>query len=97
MLDFNSPNTLELAMAYNPLPGKYLECLPLPVVVGFPMNQVQKDFPDNRHGGSYSAHDLNNLYLRGYEIVWQHFVNKSFEGSIFAASKFRYLLSQRVS
>jgi hypothetical protein len=79
-LEFNNPNSLELVMAYHPLPGKSLMCLKSPTVVGLPINQVQTDFPDNRHGNSYSTLALNELFLADQRLEWRHLVNSSFDG-----------------
>jgi len=67
----HSPNTLELALAN--MAGRYREKFPMlltfrqPRAVSVPLNIVQKDFTDNRHGGQDRHHPdaLCALFLKG--------------------------------
>jgi hypothetical protein len=69
--DWRSPNTFELALAR--MAGRYREKHPLlltfrePRAVSVPLNMVQQDFTDNRHGGQERHHPdtLCRLFLKG--------------------------------
>jgi hypothetical protein len=69
--DWRSPNTLEMTLAG--MAGRYRKKHPLlltfqdPRAVSVPLNIVQQDFTDNRHGGQkrYDADSLCGLFLKG--------------------------------
>jgi hypothetical protein len=69
--DWKSPNTLELALAN--MAGRYKQRFPMlltfqdPRAVAAPLNRVQQDFTDNRHGGQERHHPdaLCRLFLKG--------------------------------
>jgi hypothetical protein len=68
---WRSPNTLEMALAN--MAGRYRKKYPMlltfaqPRAVSVPLNIVQQDFADNRHGGQERNHPdaLCELFLRG--------------------------------
>ena len=69
--EWRTPNTLEMALAN--MSGRYKKQYPTlltfgePRAVSVPLNMVQKDFTDNRHGGQerYHPDSLCALFLNG--------------------------------
>jgi hypothetical protein len=69
--EWRTPNTLEMALAN--MSGRYKREYPMlltfgePRAVSVPLNMVQKDFTDNRHGGQerYHPDSLCALFLEG--------------------------------
>jgi hypothetical protein len=54
-LDFENPNSLEAAMAHNPLPHPFMNMYAdAPRLINIPANRVQDNFP-NRHAASSLA------------------------------------------
>lgn len=65
-LEFKNPNTLEEALALQPLPNPKLVCLPEAVVANIPANRVQTE-NQNRHTGG-TAERLNAMFLAGARL-----------------------------
>ena len=69
--EWRTPNTLEMALAN--MSGRYKKEYPMlltfgePRAIAVPLNLVQKDFTDNRHGGQerYHPDSLCALFLQG--------------------------------
>ena len=65
-MHYKNPNSLEGALASNPLQSKKMLCLARAPIFNIPINKVQTQNL-NRHG-NISANHLNHLFLDGYRI-----------------------------
>jgi hypothetical protein len=63
-LDFDNPNSLEAAMAHNPLPHPFMNMyMDAPRLINIPSNRVQDNFP-NRHADSSLAAQVGTKCVR---------------------------------
>jgi hypothetical protein len=65
-LDFANPNTLELALANQPLPQPRAICFPTAKLVNFPFNRIQQTFPNRNMG--IDREWLNQQFLNGRRL-----------------------------
>ena len=70
--DWNSPNTMEAALARDPWWKQWskMACCTDHKVMNVPANIVQNDFK-NRCIGTHSPEGLNSMYLNGMVIAWE--------------------------
>jgi hypothetical protein len=60
-LDYDNPNSLEAAMAHNPLPHPFMNMyMDAPRLINIPSNRVQDNFP-NRHADSSLAAQVEQI------------------------------------
>lgn len=71
-LDYHDPNSLEAALAENPIDRPLMMCYDKSIIVNNPINRVQDTVP-NRHG-NITAKELNNLWLAGKRIKLEPFM-----------------------
>lgn len=71
-LDYHDPNSLEAALARNPINRPMMMCFDKSVIVNNPINRVQ-DTIKNRHG-NVSAEWLNEQFLAGRRIKLEPFI-----------------------
>ena len=71
-LDYHDPNSLEAALARNPINRPLMMCFDKSVIVNNPINRVQ-DTIKNRHG-NVSAEWLNEQFLAGRRIKLEPFI-----------------------
>ena len=71
-LDYHDPNSLEAALARNPINRPMMMCFDKSVIVNNPINRVQ-DTIKNRYG-NVSAEWINEQYLAGRRIKLEPFI-----------------------
>jgi hypothetical protein len=74
---FATPNELEFRMAQAAPPSlRFMTSFQRPRLLNVPANRVQTFFP-NRHASSAAPHFLNNEFVIGRRLAFDHFLNRA--------------------